>query len=222
MTDLKSLANRLRSNKGWLTQSINNLERLIGMTSSASNAGFLASKIEQSITDLTERRDKVYNILADMEDLEISQPDGTDKKEREKNYEDQRVEISGRYQDAFARAMEAYAALDAPADQVATGAPQPVIAGGGQGNQVKIQSELKPFVLSKEHNPTEFNQWLSQFKAYFSASNMDKLSLSGQQAFFKRQLDSSLVSILDSKITSTTPVFDNANQPGQDSCFSPY
>ena len=60
---------------------------------------------------------------------------------------------------------------------------------------------------------------LEQFKAFFSASNLNKLTIAGQQAFFKKQLDSTLLAVLEPLITSTTPVFDDDNMPGTDSCF---
>ena len=60
----------------------------------------------------------------------------------------------------------------------------------------------------------------SNLKLFFSASNLNKLTVAGQQAFFKKQLDSTLMSVLEPLITSTTPVFDDDNMPGMDSCFS--
>jgi hypothetical protein len=82
-----------------------------------------------------------------------------------------------------------------------------------------VLDSLKPFILSKSHIPREFHAWKQQFKAFFSASNLNKVTVVGQQAFFKKQLDSTLLSVLDPLISTTTPVFDDENMPGTDSCF---
>ena len=84
---------------------------------------------------------------------------------------------------------------------------------------MKVQDSLKPFVLSKENSVLEFSQWKKEFRAFYSASKLEKLDIVGQQAFFRKYLESNLLSVLETKISTTTTIFDDENAPGTDSCF---
>ena len=86
MSELKILGGQLRSYKGWLTQSINNLFELIKIPSSASNASSMVSRLEAALGELDERRHKVESCLESMEALDFGKDDDEDKKEREKYY----------------------------------------------------------------------------------------------------------------------------------------
>ena len=216
MSNLKTLGGQLRSYKGWLTQSINNCLELTKIPSSASNASSMVSRLEAALGELDERRHKVESCLESMEALDYGKDDDEDKKEREKYYAKQRQETATRCQVIIS---QVYNRLNTQPEDTGSVSPAPVMGAGG-GGQVKVLDSLKPFVLSKDHIPREFHAWKQQFKAFFSASNLNKLTVAGQQAFFKKQLDSTLMSVLEPLITSTTPVFDDDNMPGTDSCFS--
>ena len=58
------------------------------------------------------------------------------------------------------------------------------------------------------------------FKAFYSASNIGSLKTCAQHAFVRRSVDSDLMSVLETQITATTPIFDDENMPGTDSVFS--
>ena len=47
---------------------------------------------------------------------------------------------------------------------------------------VKIQSDLKPVILTKEANPEELNEWLEQYRSYYSMSKMEQFRVPDQQA----------------------------------------
>ena len=215
MSELKILGGQLRSYKGWLTQSINNCFELMKIPSSASNASSMVSRLEAALGELDERRHKVESCLESMEALDFGKDDDEDKKEREKYYAKQRQETATRCQVIIS---QVYNRLNTQPEDTGSVSPAPVMGAGG-GGQVKVLDSLKPFVLSKDHIPMEFHAWTQQFKAFFSASNLNKLTVAGQQAFFKKQLDSTLMSVLEPLITSTTPVFDDPNMPGTDSCL---
>ena len=221
MAELKHLGNQLRSYKGWLTQSINNCLELIKIPSSASNASSMISRLESALGELDERRHKVESCLESMEALDFGKDDDENKKDREKYYAAQRLAMASKCQAAISEVYQVITRLNTQPEDAGSTSPAPVATtgGSGMGGQVKILDSLKPFILSKDHIPREFHAWKQQFKAFFSASNLNKLTVAGQQAFFKKHLDSTLMSVLDPLITSTTPVFDDENMPGTDSCF---
>ena len=221
MSDLKVLGGQLKSYKGWLTQSINNCLELIKIPSSASNASSMISRLESALGELDKRRHKVESCLESMEALDFDKDDDDNKKEREKYYATQRLAMASKCQAAISEVYLAYARLNTQPEEAGSTSPAPVVSAGGSGlgSQVKVLDSLKPFVLSKDHIPREFHVWKQQFKAFFSASNLNKLTVAGQQAFFKKQLDSTLMSVLEPLITSTTPVFEDVNMPGTDSCL---
>ena len=222
MSELKILGGQLRSYKGWLTQSINNCLELVKIPSSALNASSMMSRLESALGELDKRRHKVESCLESMEALDFDKDDDDNKKEREKYYAAQRLAMASKCQAAISEVYLAYARLNTQPEEAGSTSPAPVVTagGGGLGGQVKVLDSLKPFILSKDHIPREFHAWKQQFKAFFSASNLNKLTVAGQQAFFKKQLDSTLLAVLEPLITSTTPVFDDANMPGTDSCLT--
>ena len=220
MAELKKLGGQLRSYKGWLTQSVNNCLELIKIPSSASNASAMMGRLETALEELDERRHKVEACLESMEALEFDKEDDENRKEKEKYYAELRLEIAHRCQSTISKVYLVYTRLNTQPEAASSASPAPVAAGGGGlGGHVKVLDSLKPFILSKNHIPGEFHAWKQQFKAFFSASNLNKLTVAGQQAFLKKQLDSTLLCVLDPLITSTTPVFDDENMPGTDSCF---
>ena len=220
MSDLKVLGGQLKSYKGWLTQSINNCLELIKIPSSASNASSMVSRLESALGELDERRHKVESCLESMEALDFGKDDDEDKKDREKYYAAQRLQVAQKCQNAISEVYLVYTRWNTQPEESGSTSPAQVVAAGQLGGQVKVLDSLKPFVLSKDHIPREFHAWKQQFKAFFSASNLNKLTVAGQQAFFKKQLDSTLLAVLEPLITSTTPVFDDDNMPGTDSCFT--
>ena len=221
MSELKILAGKLRSYKGWLTQAINNCLELVKLPTTAANASFMVDRLDSALSELDERRAKVDKCLEDMEAIEFDKEDTQDRKEKEKYYEDQRGDIAARCQSVVSKVSDVYSKLKTVGENNGSNAPAPIASTSGATNisPIKVQDSLKPFVLSIENTPYEFLTWKKEFKAFYSASNLNQLSISGQQAFFKKHLDQSLLSVLDPLINSTTPIFDENNMPGLDSCF---
>ena len=56
---IKLLGGRLRSLKGWLTQSISACENVIAMPQTLANESFLRGRIENSIAEIDERLKKL-------------------------------------------------------------------------------------------------------------------------------------------------------------------
>ena len=222
MTDqIRLLGGRLRSLKGWLTQSISACDNIIHMPITLANESFLRGRIEHCITEIDERLTKINDCIRELELEELNQPPSDDKTKREESYSNTRVEVANRHEGCLNSLVEALAELNTVADASSTAQPGNIEQGSGDGQaHFKVQDSLKPYILSKENTPLEFTQWKLQFRAFYSASHLERIDIVGQQAFFRKYVESNLMSVLDTKITATTEIFDNDLAPGTSSCFS--
>ena len=180
----------------------------------------MKSRIEKSIQELDNRLQQIYDCIGELETLELTRPFDEERKKREESYNLSSTQAASSHQSCLNRLLEALFELDTRADPDVTTRPD---SSGGGGlsftTQVRVQDSLKPFVLTKEHSPLEFNQWASMFRAFYHSSHLERLENIGQIAFFKRFLGPSLTAILETKIDVTSPVFDDETRPGVESCF---
>ena len=217
----KVLIGRLKSLKGWLTQTINSCDNLTAMPHSVANESFLKARLEASISDLDGRFEKVNDCLRELEAKEFDQENNDERKQRELSYVNTRTQVAKSHHECLNRLFEALSELDTIAEANATSQPLSLnISQGGAGSEgyLKIQATLKPFVLEKTSSPQQFRQWIEQFKAFYQASKLDSLDTVSQQAFFRKSVSPELISVLESKIGATTPIFEDSNLPGSDSC----
>ena len=217
--ELKKLAAQLRGRKSWLTQSIRSCNNLISIPQSAANRSFILNQMQAAANLLNERKEKVETCLLEMEDHELSLELDDARRKREDYYDKTRDEITTKYEVCYNKLLDTMSNFDtvAEAEQNATIHPSPIETSTAI---FKIQESLKPFILQKDHTPQDLYLWQKQYKAFHLASNLDRLNIFGQQSFFAKFIERSLMSVLDSRITATTPIFDDANLPAQDSCFS--
>ena len=155
---------------------------------------------------------KINDCISELELAELSQPPSDDRKKREESYSTTRAQVARNHEVCLNSLVEALAELDTVADADTTTQPG-IVEQGPRGDQFKVQDSLKPFILSKENTPLEFSQWKLQFRAFYSASHLERIDVVGQQAFFRKYVESSLMSVLDTKITATTELFDNELAP---------
>ena len=131
-----------------------------------------------------------------------------------------------KYEKTLNDMVDALAEIDTVADPNLTTQPVSLNASASEGidsrgaSQIKVQDSLRPFLLTKEHKPRELYSWQKQFRSFYSVSKLNELDTIGQQSFFFRFIDPSITSVLESKISTTTPIFDDPLRPGSDSCFS--
>ena len=78
----------------------------------------------------------------------------------------------------------------------------------------RANSVLCPETLHVDCDPLVSESWFAQFRAFYTSSFLDKASISEQQAYLRRFLDSSLNAILDANTTDTTPVYGSAQRQG--------
>ena len=222
MTDqIRVLGNRLRSLRGWLTQSISACENVIAMPQTVANESFLKGRIEHSILEIDERLKKINDCIGELELEELTQPTSDDKKKREESYSSIRAQVARNHEGCLNSLVEALAVLNTNADVDTTAQPGSIEQGHRDGHaHFRVQDSLKPYILSKENSPLEFSQWKMQFRAFYAASHLERIDVVGQQAFFRKYVESNLMSVLDTKITATTEIFDDELDPGTDSCFS--
>ena len=217
---LKNLSGRLRSLKGWLTQTIDGCKNLVAMPQSVMNASVLKSRIEKSISELDMRLEKIFECLRDMQELELDQDYDENRKERERAYATCREESAARHQECLNQMLEALVTLATLAEPDSSSQPGNVtFLTDGLEDRFKVQDSLKPPLLNKDSSPTEFDSWKKAFRAFYSASRLEKLDIISQQAFFRQFISPELMSVLEAKIGTTTSIFDDANAPGTDSCL---
>lgn len=218
---IKLLGGRLRSLKGWLTQSISACENVVAMPQTLANESFLRGRIENSIAEIDERLKKINDCIGELELAELSQPPSDDRKQREESYSTTRAQAARKHEGCLNSLVAALAELNTIGDVDTTAQPGSIEQDQRDGHaQFKVQDSLKPYILSKENSPLEFSQWKMQFRAFYAASHLERIDVVGQQAFFRKYIESNLMSVLDTKITATTELFDNELAPGTNSCFS--
>ena len=139
---------------------------------------------------------KINDCISELELAELSQPPSDDRKKREESYSTTRAQVARNHEVCLNSLVEALTELNTVADADTTAQPGD-IEQGPRGDQFKIQDSLKPYILSKENTTFEFSQWKLQFRAFYSASHLERIDVVGQQAFFRKYVESSLMSVLD-------------------------
>ncbi len=86
------------------------------------------------------------------------------------------------------------------------------------GGRVKPNDTLKPPMLSLTQSPEEMRVWADKFKAFYLASQLDRVSLAEQQAYLFVCLDSHMAARIKDKARANTPIMEDA--PGEESCLS--
>ena len=77
-----------------------------------------------------------------------------------------------------------------------------------------VDNYLKPFTLTKNHNPQELRRWIKDFVRYFESGPLHLQPISRQRGFFDFCLDTELQTDLEGFTTPSSPIF------GPESCLS--
>ena len=221
MGDFQTLASRLKSLKGWLTSTINACDNVLAMPHSIASSSFLKARIQDSIVELDGRLLKINNCLEQLQALELEKPYDDDRKQREESYANSRDRAAKSHQDCLNKLFERLAELDTIAEENASSQPSSLNTSqedAGSEGYLKVQDTLKPFLITKDSSFQQFQQWTKQLKAFYQASKLERLDIISQQAFFRKFVSPELISVLESQIGGTTPIFEDNNAPGTDSC----
>ena len=65
---------------------------------------------------------------------------------------------------------------------------------------------LQPFVLTKDHNPSELQKWKKQVSEYFQSGNIFKQSANLQQAYLYRCLDDDIAERLEAIVSTDATI----------------
>ena len=106
--------------------------------------------------------------------------------------------------DALYARRRQYAAEAAAAQQAAQ---QPQAAAPVRAAQVKPVEALKPRPLANDASTADLTLWTQQFRAYYSASNIDQAPITNQHAYFYNCLDRELGKIVSRDTGNQDPVF---------------
>ncbi len=221
MGDLQTLSSKLKSLKAWLKSTIDACDNVIAMPRSVASSSFLKARIQDSIVELDGRLLKINNCLEQLQALELEKPNDDNRKKREESYANSCDRAAKSHQDCLNRLIECLAELDTIAEEHASSQPSLNISHGDAGSEgyLKVQDTLKPFLITKDSSFQEFQQWIKQLKAFYQASKLDRVDIISQQAFFRKFVSPELISVLESQIGTTTPIFEDSNAPGTDSCI---
>ena len=66
---------------------------------------------------------------------------------------------------------------------------------------------LFPEKLLKTNTPSEFRLWISAFRRFWEASNLQSQSIATQQGYLLQALSSELQDVVEQKMTATMPIF---------------
>ena len=79
---------------------------------------------------------------------------------------------------------------------------------------IKVNSELKPPLLSFEYKPEEFDVWKTRYSSYFETSGMDKATPKQQQMYLRNCLDNDVILEISRHLDGETQVYGSSTSPG--------
>jgi hypothetical protein len=187
-----TLKKSLKGYKGHLSRTINSATRLCDFVQDKPSS-LAATELEDASKDVKTTYSKLENIL-----LELQQKDSANFD----TYDEALISSKEKYDDILYKLMHVSANLfSAPQPQLVA-APEP-----HQGRHFRINEALKPFLLTKDHNPCELRSWINKFKAFYSTSMLDRCTLAEQHAYLRICLDSNLEARIQDKLEDEMPIF---------------
>ena len=219
MADSDAIRFTLRTQKGHFRRAIKASVRLCAtaLGPPAVKTSIMSTRLTASLNTLIDQHDKVSSLYDKL--MKIS-PDDLDELSRAL------TDIDDEFYDAQEKLLNVLTVVGAAAQlpQYNPGAAG-TAAGATKSASFKAVTDLKPYVLTKDHTPSELNDWATRFKAFFNASNMAKLQIAEQQAYFFACIDSGLSNLIKNSITTEkTPIFapevrDDPNVDHNDNCM---
>ena len=205
----------------------------VGMSKPSRTSLRLLEKHTNDLTAVMDEFEKAFNDLA-----LIDVPANIDQ------YEDKLQDFTQRARRTLERAMDASSQIEVEVTEEETRRaarvakegrpptpPPPPPPGSPKGTATQVQPDasngktsfrvhkpndaLKPKTLSRDNTPVEFTMWSQRFKAYYTSSRMEILTLNEQQAYFYACIEPQLVNRFEQRVTAATPIFpvDPADSP---------
>ena len=179
------------------------------------DSAFIPNSVIEKLKTVERARDKVEVFIVDLIDTEpwnrqyFQDLVNTLRNEHDAQVRTLTVFLQNVPQEVYLAQPEAQNLALPPAEDDAHPAPQ---MAGTAPFGVKANSALKPTMLTLEHNPVEMEEWIKAFEAYHSTSNMVKLKMSDQQAYFLQSLDPSITTLIRSEMTPGARLFGDEDQ----------
>lgn len=203
MADIDALKGSLKAYKGHVTRAIRATDRLCAFVDEHATS-FNVKELEEAHSNLKAAFQKVEDCYIKLQELDPANFVAYDNGIRASL--DEFDKVSDQVLKVLSQSAKPAPNTSAP--------PQQAGGGGGGHARPKINDTLKPFILTRDHNPTEFRSWVQKFRAFYSTSAIDKCAIAEQQAYLRICIDSNLDSRIYDKVQATTPIF------GDDGCIS--
>ena len=191
--DIAPLTRRFHAQKSALSRQINLTNMLLETIHDTPSASALA-ELEDAKTKLNQGHGKIDEIVMDLLSIETIDVDEWNQKMEQE---------STRFGQVRQRILNI---IGRQQPQVAVNQPN---GQASQDSHAKPVDSLKPFDLTREHTPAEFDQWKQEFQSYYEASQFGKSSIQLQQAHFRKCIHPSLFARIRSQVMADTPIFGN-------------
>ena len=203
----EELAAVLRIFKGHLTRQINSSQKLCKFAADNNiQTTQMANQLDEQLLKLNTQYNKLRECLLELSELDPAHGDdwAAALDLAEQRHFDEQANLLRALQEVQAPPLAPVGALPVP--QVAPNTLKPITA-------------LKPEPISTESNPTELEDFLDKFKAFYNASNLQQTTIDTQQSFLRNCLAPDLATVIKTKIQrGVTPIFDN--DPNVETVFS--
>ena len=193
--DIPELRARLSRAKGVLTRHINSANRLM------TTVGRYPS--EPGRLDLLNSKTKIEKASDNVQDLLLAL--ATVDEENAATHEAAIEQEGTRADEAQNNILQALSSFN-PAEPVANQPDQLI-------QRPKPIEALRPFILTLDHSPADWEQWQEEWKAYYEASNLQLGPIRQQQAYFRKVINSELLKQIQQYILPATPIY------GQGGCI---
>ena len=82
------------------------------------------------------------------------------------------------------------------------------------------KSDLRPFVLTRQHKPETFAIWKRALEAWYQASHFEALPLKSAQEYVRKVVERELMALIEADFGDKSPIFDDENEPENTSIIS--
>ena len=200
LEDVPVLKRRLKALKGSLTRRINGIKSLISSLNATPSSTGLST-----LKDYKIKMESTYSQIEDVIQTLINiegQPEATvTELEAEISQEDTR------FQEQLLAIIEYVGKQEASIPQTPKTPEWSTPNGGAQAsNNNTTLSDLKPFILTEDHTPHEFENWKEKWEAYYYDSCLSERPIQRQHVHFKNFLDENLALRIQENIFPSTPI----------------
>lgn len=190
-TSATVLKKSLRGHKGHFSRTINSAIRLCDFVLDKPSS-LAATELENASKEVKTTYTKVEDILLNLQQIDSGNYD---------TYDEALTSCKDKYDDISYKLLTLSANLFTPQPQLVAAPEQ------HKNRPFRINEALKPFLLTKDHNPCELRSWINKFKAFYSTSMLNHCTLAEQHAYLRICLDANLEARIQDKLEDEMPIF---------------